>query len=100
MSRIAKLYPTRIYRTQHDPVIENESNMYTGVDSDIYASVTNNTNYGGILFLGGFNFSLIPTQAIVSSFSIKIRLATPGTGVQAQSSDWLYNGLRQISVTA
>jgi len=99
MSRNAKLYPTRIYRTQHDVTIENESNMYTGVDSDTYASVTNSTNYSDGLFLGGFDFSSIPTQAIVSSFSIKICLACPGSGIQSNGNQWLYNRKNIITTT-
>lgn len=56
--------------------VTDPSNMYTNTDSTTYATLqnsrnsTNNTYY---VYIRGFNFSALPSDAIVSSFKVLIR---------------------------
>ena len=55
--------------------VSNEDNMYTNTDSDTYATVTNSrtstTSY--YIYVRGFNFDDIPSAAVVSNFTIKLK---------------------------
>lgn len=81
--------------------IADASNMYTNVDSTTYAQVTHNrantTAY--YLYIHNFNFGTIPSDATVSSFTIKIRGLESGLSTNSSYRMSLYNNTTAISNT-
>lgn len=85
--------------------IANASNMYTNTDSTTYGTFTHNrastsnTYYG---YLRGFNFSAVPDNAIVSSFTVKIKASATGHTTSTSSSYYmsLINNTTQIGSTS
>ena len=85
--------------------IANASNMYSNTDSTTYGTFThnrastNNTYYG---YLRGFNFSSVPDNAIVSSFTVKIKASATGHTTSTSSSYYmsLVNNTTQIGSTS
>lgn len=85
--------------------ISNASNMYTNTDSTTYGTFTHNrastsnTYYG---YLRGFNFSDLPSNAVVSDFAIKIKASATGHTTSTSSSYYmgLVNGTTQIGSTS
>lgn len=82
----------------------NEDRMFTNTDSTTYGTIThnrastNNTYYG---YLRGFNFNSIPSDASVTSFTVKIKASATGHTTSTSSSYYmsLINGTTQISNT-
>lgn len=85
--------------------ISDASNMYTNTDSTTYGTFThnrastNNTYYG---YLRGFNFSSVPSEAVVSDFTIKIKASATGHTTSTSSSYYmsLVNNTTQIGSTS
>lgn len=81
--------------------VTDESNMYANVDSTNYATIQhtrgNTTAY--YLYLHNFNFSSIPNDAKVSSFTVKIRAYESGLSTSATYRISLYNNTTSISNT-
>lgn len=79
--------------------VSNADNMYTNVDSTNYATITHTTSgtTSYYLYLRGFNFSSIPSDAEVSSFSIKIRGYESGLATSTTYAPRLYNSTSTIS---
>lgn len=85
--------------------IANASNMYTNTDSTTYGTFThnrastNNTYYG---YIRGFNFSSVPSDAVVSSFTVKIKARATGHTTSTSSSYYmsLINNTTQIGSTS
>ena len=92
----ATLIPSTYYASSAYLTLEDENNMYADVSSTTYATLTNtdaSTSYY-YFYLRGFNFSALPSNAEVSSFSVKIRGRASG-GYNA--SLYLCNGTTTIS---
>lgn len=55
--------------------ILNSRNMYTDVDSDTYAQVVHNRNTSSTyyIYVRGFDFSLVPDDAIVTSAIVRLK---------------------------
>ena len=55
--------------------VSNAANMYANTDSTTYATVTNSRNQttSYYIYLRGFNFSDIPSNAIINSFTVKLK---------------------------
>ena len=85
--------------------IANASNMYANTDSTTYGTFThnrastNNTYYG---YLRGFDFSSVPSNAVVSGWTVKIKASATGHTTSTSSSYYmgLVNGTTQIGSTA
>lgn len=85
--------------------ISNASNMYSNTDSTTYGTFTHNrastsnTYYG---YLRGFNFSVVPDNAIVSNFTVKIKASATGHTTSTSSSYYmsLVNNTTQIGSTS
>lgn len=85
--------------------ISNASNMYENTDSTTHGTFTHNrastsnTYYG---YLRGFNFSAIPSNAIVNSFTVKIKASATGHTASTSSSYYmsLINNTTQIGSTS
>lgn len=71
----ATLIPSSYYASSAYLSLTNEENMYTDITSTTYATLTNTDNSTSYyyFYIRGFNFSSIPEDAEVSSFTIKIR---------------------------
>ena len=98
-----RLVPSTYYRNNSSYVsVTDADNMYTNTDSDTYASVrnsrssTSNTYY---CYLRGFNFNDIPSNAVVSGFSIKIKASESYMSTSSSYRMSLYNGTTSISST-
>ena len=81
--------------------ISNTSNMYTNTDSDTYATVTNSqtgtTSY--YLYIRGFNFSAIPSGAVINSWTVKLKARESGISTSSSYAPKLCNGTSQITST-
>ena len=82
--------------------IADESNMYANTSSTTYGTCTHtraSTSYSYYLYLHNFNFGTVPDDAIVSSFSIKIKASATGQSTSSSYRMSLYNGSTSISNT-
>lgn len=81
--------------------VSDANNMYTNVDSTTYATITtvsnNTTSYA--VFIKGFNFSDVPADATIDSFSVKIRGYQTGLTTGANYRPRLSNNTTIISNT-
>lgn len=87
-----KLTPSSYYLSNSSYLsVSNASNMYDDTDSTNYATVTNSrtstTSY--YIYVRGFDFSQVPSAAIVSSFTIKLKGNYSGGYSQSM---YLYDG--------
>lgn len=81
--------------------VSNASNMYTNTDSTTYATITNTyaSTSSRYLYLRGFNFSDIPSNAIVNSFTVKIKGYESGLATSTSYAPRLANGTSALSNT-
>lgn len=71
----AKLIPSEYYVSSSYLTVSSAANMYTDTSSTTYGTVTNtnaSTSYY-YFYLRGFNIDDIPSDATVSSFTVKLR---------------------------
>lgn len=71
--------------------VSNASNMYADTSSDTYATVTNSrTSISSYyIYVSGFDFSAVPSDATVTSFSVRCKARHSGGYAQALN---LYDG--------
>lgn len=81
--------------------VSNASNAYTNTDSTTYATVTNTyaSTSSRYYYLRGFNFSSIPSNAIINSFTVKIKGYESGLSTSTSYAPRLANGTSAISNT-
>ena len=81
--------------------VSNSSNMYTNTDSTNYATITNTyaSTSSRYLYLRGFNFSDVPSDAEVQSFTIKIKGYESGLSTSTSYAPRLANGTSTLSNT-
>ena len=81
--------------------VSSASNMYTNTDSTTYATITNtySSTSSRYLYLRGFNFDDIPSNATINSFTIKIRGRETGLATSTSYAPRLANGTSAISNT-
>lgn len=81
--------------------ISNASNMYANTDNTTYATVMNSrtstTSY--YIYLKGFNFSDIPSDAIINSFTVKLKAYERGISTSSTYSPVLVNNTTTITST-
>lgn len=79
--------------------ISNPSNMYTNTDSDTYATVNNNRNSTTeyYLYIRGFNFSDIPSNVTINSFTIKLKAYQAGVSTNTNYRPYLCSGTNVIN---
>lgn len=77
----------------------NPNNMYANTDSTNYATITNSqtgtTSY--YLYIKGFNFSAIPSDATVSSFTVKLKASESGGSTSTSYRPYLCNNTTTIT---
>lgn len=81
--------------------VANANNMYTNTDSTTYATITNTyaSTSSRYLYLRGFNFDDIPSGAIISSFTIKVKGYESGLATSTSYAPRLANGTSALSNT-
>lgn len=101
-----RLVPSTYYRSNNSYVsVTDADNMYTNTDSATYASISNSRNstsssYTYYCYLRGFNFSDIPSDAEVTSFTIKIKASELYMSTSSSYRMSLYNNTTSIESTA
>lgn len=86
-----KLIPSTYYLSSSYLSVSDASNMYADTSSTNYATVTNSrtSTSSYYIYVRGFNFDDVPSNAIVNSFTIKIKCNYSGGYSQAM---YLYDG--------
>lgn len=81
--------------------VSSASNMYANTDSTNYATITNTyaSTSSRYLYLRGFNFDDIPSNATVNSFTVKIKGYERGLSTSTSYAPRLANGTSAISST-
>lgn len=95
-----KLIPSTYYLSNSSYLsVSNPSNMYDDTDSTTYATVTNSrtstTSY--YIYLRGFNFSSVPENAEVSSFTVRLKARESGVSTSSSYKPYLANGTTAIN---
>lgn len=90
-----RLIPSTYYLSNTSYLsVNNADNMYTNTDSDTYATVTNSrsstTSY--YIYLRGFNFDDIPSNAIINDFSIKFKARESGVSTSTSYRPYICHG--------
>ena len=81
--------------------VANASNMYENTDSITYATITNTnaSTSSRYLYLRGFNFSSIPSNAVINSFTVKIKGYEKSLSTSTSYAPRLANGTSTIANT-
>ena len=92
-----KLTPCTYYLSNSNYLsVSNASNMYANTSSTTYATVTNSrtstSNY--YIYIRGFNFSQVPSDAIVSNITIRLKAYHSGGNT---STIYCYDGTTQVA---
>lgn len=79
--------------------VTNADRMYNNTDNTNYATVynsrTSTTSY--YIYLRGFNFSAVPSNAIVSSFTVKLKAYESGVSTSSSYVPYLANDTTTIN---
>ena len=100
-----RLVPSTYYLSNSQYLsVSNASNMYDDTDSTTHGTFTHNrasTNNTYYAYLRGFNFDDIPTNAVVTGFTIKLKASATGhtTSTSTSYQMSLANGTTQIGST-
>lgn len=97
---VARLTPSEYYLSSSSYLsVSNASNMYDDTDSNTYATVTNSrsstTSY--YIYLRGFNFDAIPSAAVVTSWTVKLKARESGVSTSSSYQPYLANGTSAIN---
>lgn len=97
-----RLVPSTYYLSSSTYLsVADADNMYTNTDSDTYSTTTNSqtgtTSY--YIYLRGFNFSDIPSNAVVSSFSVKFKARESGVSTSSSYRPYMCNNTTTITGT-
>lgn len=82
--------------------VTDASNMYNNTDNDTYATLQNTRNSTSNtyhVYIRGFNFGSVPSNAVVSSFTVKIKASESYMSTSSSYRLSLYNGTTSISNT-
>lgn len=79
--------------------IDNAANMYNNVDNSTYATVKNTvfSTSAYHVYIKGFNFSDIPSDAIINSFTIKVKVKQSGVSTNTSYRPYLVNNTTTIT---
>ena len=95
-----RLVPSTYYLSNSSYLsVSNASNMYTNTDSTTYSQVynsrTSTTSY--YIYLRGFNFDDVPSNAIINSFSVKLKAYESGVNTSTSYCPYLCNNTTTLS---
>ena len=97
-----RLIPSTYYLSSSSYLsVSNANNMYHNTDNDTYATVTNSRSSTSsyYIYLQGFNFDDIPSAAVVSSFTVKLKARESGVSTSTSYKPYLANGTTAINGT-
>lgn len=80
--------------------VSNASNMYANTDNTTYATVTHGRDSTAVayyVFINGFNFDDIPSDAVINSFTIKLKAYESGLSTSSTYAPRLMNGTTTIA---
>lgn len=80
--------------------VSNESNMYANTDNTTYTTVQHtrtSTLYSYYVYLKGFNFDDIPSNATVNSFTVKLKAYESGLNTSSSYAPKLVNNTTTIT---
>ena len=97
-----RLIPSTYYLSSSSYLsVSNAANMYSNTDDSNYATVTNSrtstTSY--YIYVRGFNFDDIPSAAVVSGFTVKLKARQSGVSTSTSYKPYLANGTSAINGT-
>ena len=96
-----RLVPSTIYNAAGTSYIQitNESNAYTNTDSTTYATIYNRnaSTSSRYVYIRGFNFDDVPSAAVVTSFTIKMKGYESGISTSTSYQPYLANGTSAIN---
>lgn len=95
-----RLIPSTYYLSSTQYLsVSSADNMYDDTDSTTYATITNSrtstTSY--YIYLRGFNFDDIPSAAVISSFTVKLKARESGVSTSDSYKPYLANGTTAIN---
>lgn len=95
-----RLVPSTYYLSNSSYLsVSNAANMYSNTDDNSYATVTNSrtstTSY--YAYVRGFNFSAIPSDAIINSFTIKVKARMSGVATSTSYRPYICNGTTTLT---
>lgn len=97
-----RLIPSTYYLSSSSYLsVSNANNMYSNTDDDNYATVTNSraSTSSYYIYVRGFNFDDIPSAAVVSGFTIKLKARQSGVSTSTYYKPYLANGTSAINGT-
>lgn len=79
--------------------VTNADNMYNNTDNSTYATVTNSrtSTTAYYIYLKGFNFSDIPEDAVVTGFTVKVKVKQSGVSTSTTYRPYLVNNTSTIT---
>ena len=95
-----RLTPSTYYLSNSSYLsVSNAANMYDDTDSTTYATVTNSraSTSSYYIYVRGFNFDDIPANAVVSSFTVKLKARESGVSTSTSYKPYLANGTSAIN---
>lgn len=96
-----RLVPSILYNAAGTSylTVSNASNAYTNTDSTTYATVNNiyASTTNRYVYLRGFNFSDVPSNAVINSFSIKLKASESGGSTSSSYRPVLCKGTSTYS---
>lgn len=96
----ARLTPSTYYLSSSSYLsVSDAANMYADTDSTSYATVTNSRSSTSsyYIYLRGFNFDDIPSAAVVSSFTVKLKARESGVSTSSSYKPYLADGTSAIN---
>lgn len=97
-----RLIPSTYYLSSSSYLsVSNANNMYNNTDNTTYATITNSRSSTSsyYIYLRGFNFDDIPSTAIVSDFTIKLKARQSGVSTSTSYKPYLANDTSTINGT-
>lgn len=97
-----RLVPSTYYLSSSSYLsIASANEMYTNTDSTSYATVTNSRNSTSsyYVYVRGFNFDDIPNDAVINSFTVKLKARQTGVSTSTSYKPYLANGTSAINGT-
>ena len=95
-----RLVPSTYYLSNSSYLsVSNASNMYDNTDSETYATVTNSraSTSSYYIYLRGFNFDDVPSEAIINSFTIRLKARESGVSTSSSYKPYLAHGTTTIN---
>lgn len=97
---IIRLVPSTYYLSNTSYLsVSDTNNMYNNTDNTSYATVTNSQNGTSsyYIYLRGFNFSSVPSDAIINSFTVKLKARESGVSTSTSYRPYLCNNTSTIT---